>query len=119
MLPQTPSIVYYPLSDPFIFRYHLAYHTIPQVSWGFFIGLLFGAAYYTFVEIIPAKRPDSFLCGFRTAILDHPVVVWCRIRDSWAVWPDGGLEDQYARWRDAMNRKHFVSGRSTADKKLH
>ena len=33
-------------------------------------------------------------------LLDHPIIAWLRIRDGWAIWPDGGREDEWRRWRD-------------------
>jgi dolichyldiphosphatase len=31
--------------------------------------------------------------------LDHPIIVWLQIRDGWAIWEDGGREDEWLRWR--------------------
>ncbi|RPD59023.1 PAP2-domain-containing protein [Lentinus tigrinus ALCF2SS1-7] len=90
-------------------RYYLSYHTIPQVLWGFSIGVIFGSAYYTLVELIPTKRPDSLLGRFRTTLLTNPVCAWFRLRDGWAVWSDAGTDAQYAIWREKWDRQRLAS----------
>lgn len=87
--------------------YHLTYHSARQVLWGVGIGVTFGLVYYAVVEGIPAIRPQSLPGRVRTALLSNPVSTWCRLRDSWAVYPDGGLEAQWLRWKadwDASRR---------------
>lgn len=80
-------------------RFYLSYHTAPQVLWGLGIGIVFGATYYTSVEYIPANYPQSFLGRARAVVLANPVSTWFRIRDGWAVWEDGGMEEQWKQWR--------------------
>ncbi|KAL4243029.1 hypothetical protein ABKN59_011249 [Abortiporus biennis] len=95
-------------------RYHLSYHTAPQVLWGFAIGATFGLTYYTLLEVIPTRLPDSLLGRLRSAFLSGPLCTWFRIHDGWAVWKDGGLDEQYHLWRkewdiyqaDAKKEKH-------------
>lgn len=89
------------------------------MSWGFAIGLLFGITYYTVVEFIPTKWPDSVLAQVRTNFLANPLIIWFRIRDSWVVWPDGGLENQYQNWRIALENKPITKGPLTLVKKVH
>jgi len=36
--------------------------------------------------------------------LNNPMSVWLQIRDGWAVWPDGGREDAWLRWRTEWNK---------------
>ena len=90
-------------------RYYLSYHTIPQVLWGFGIGVMFGSTYYTLVELIPTRRPNSLLGRLRTALLTNSVSTWFRLRDGWAVWPDAGTDAQYATWRAEWDRQRLAS----------
>ncbi|CEH18441.1 Dolichyl pyrophosphate phosphatase and related acid phosphatases [Ceraceosorus bombacis] len=48
-------------------------------------------------SFLPELHPAPPL---RQLILDHPIAVAFRIRDSWTVWLDGGIEQEYGRWRD-------------------
>ncbi|KAE8257674.1 hypothetical protein A4X13_0g2200 [Tilletia indica] len=41
----------------------------------------------------------------RQLLLDHPVAIALRIRDSWTVWEDGGIETDYANWRREWERR--------------
>ncbi|KAJ3527756.1 hypothetical protein NM688_g8086 [Phlebia brevispora] len=84
-------------------RYYLTYHTVPQVVWGFSIGLLFGTVYYIVVELIPLHRPRSLLGRLRRWALTNPVSTWCRVRDGWAVYPDGGTEAHWQEWRKGLD----------------
>jgi dolichyldiphosphatase len=44
--------------------------------------------------------------SIRQSVLDNPLFVAFRIRDSWAVWDDGGMEGEYGLWRSEWeNRK--------------
>ncbi|EIW58559.1 PAP2-domain-containing protein [Trametes versicolor FP-101664 SS1] len=95
-------------------RYYLSYHSIPQVLWGFGIGVAFGTTYYMLVEHIPTRRPNSLLGEFRTALLANPVSTWFRIRDGWLVWPDSGTEAQWLRWREEWNRQRLDAKRRDA-----
>ncbi|KAG8706840.1 hypothetical protein FRC08_000832 [Ceratobasidium sp. 394] len=82
-------------------RYHLTYHTPPQIIWGAVIGVCTGTLHYGVTELWPALRPKSSAARLRSAILDSPIARWARIRDGWTVWPDGGKEDEYELWRKA------------------
>lgn len=46
--------------------------------------------------ILPQLHPSP---PIRQMLLDHPVAIAFRIRDSWAVWRDGGIEGEYGAWR--------------------
>ncbi|KAJ1024713.1 hypothetical protein NDA16_002753 [Ustilago loliicola] len=51
----------------------------------------------TFSDIIlPELHPSP---PIRQILLDHPIAIAFRIRDSWAVWRDGGIEGEYGAWR--------------------
>jgi dolichyldiphosphatase len=52
--------------------------------------------------LIPELHPAPPL---RQLILDHPLAVAFRLRDSWSVWRDGGIEQEYGRWRDEWERR--------------
>ncbi|PWN20073.1 PAP2-domain-containing protein [Microstroma glucosiphilum] len=41
----------------------------------------------------------------RQLILDHPLAVAFRLRDSWTVWLDGGIEGEYEAWRSEWERR--------------
>lgn len=45
----------------------------------------------------------------RQLILDHPLAVACRLRDSWTVWLDGGIEGEYEAWRKEWERRRAPS----------
>ena len=86
-------------------RYHLSYHSVPQILWGMSIGISFGIALYAVTELIPIRRPTSLLGRARSSLLTNPVSVWLRIRDGWATWPDAGWEDQWQRWNREWRRR--------------
>lgn len=46
--------------------------------------------------ILPELHPSP---PVRQILLDHPIAIALRIRDSWAVWRDGGIEGEYGAWR--------------------
>lgn len=46
--------------------------------------------------LMPELHPAPPL---RQLILDHPIAVALRLRDSWTVWLDGGIEGEYEAWR--------------------
>ncbi|SNX86349.1 related to CAX4 - required for full levels of dolichol-linked oligosaccharides [Melanopsichium pennsylvanicum] len=46
--------------------------------------------------ILPELHPAP---PIRQILLDHPIAIAFRIRDSWAVWTDGGIEGEYGAWR--------------------
>lgn len=52
--------------------------------------------------LIPELHPAPPL---RQLILDHPLAVAFRLRDSWSVWRDGGIEQEYGRWREEWERR--------------
>ena len=97
-----------------VYRYFLTYHTAPQVVWGFCIGLLFGAVYYAGVELIPMHYPRSFLGEARAWVLENPVSTWCRVRDGWAVYPDGGTEVHWQDWRRRFDTLRQKQGKRKA-----
>ncbi|TCD69129.1 hypothetical protein EIP91_008605 [Steccherinum ochraceum] len=92
-------------------RYYLTYHTHMQVFWGFSIGVLFGFVYYTLIELVPARYPDSFLGCARSGLLASPFLTFFRIRDGWAVWGDGGLDAQYLKWRETWDVSRSAEAR--------
>jgi dolichyldiphosphatase len=79
-------------------RYHLSYHSVSQILWGVCIGVSFSICFYLVTELIPTRRPNSLFGKVRTYILRNPISQWLRIRDGWAVWQDGGWEDQWQLW---------------------
>ncbi|CAL1698556.1 unnamed protein product [Somion occarium] len=92
-------------------RYHLSYHTAPQVLGGFSVGVLFGLVYYMTLEYIPSRRPTSLPGRLKTGLLAIPIFTWFRVRDSWAIWPDGGLDPQYLRWRAEWDAKRLLQNK--------
>ncbi|KAH7326946.1 PAP2-domain-containing protein [Rhizoctonia solani] len=98
-------------------RYHLTYHTPPQIIWGAIIGVCVGATHYLVTELWPAHSPDSPIAILRAAILNSPIAQWARIRDGWLIWNDGGKEDEYARWQEAWNAQSRTSGLRAAGRK--
>lgn len=46
--------------------------------------------------LLPQLHPSP---PIRQILLDHPIAIAFRIRDSWAVWRDGGIEGEYGAWR--------------------
>ncbi|KAH9967185.1 PAP2-domain-containing protein [Russula dissimulans] len=86
-------------------RYHLSYHSVSQILWGSSIGITFGSSFYLVTELIPARRPNSLFGKAQSSLLTNPISTWLRIRDGWAVWPDGGLEDQWHLWNREWRRR--------------
>lgn len=86
--------------------YHLTYHSARQVLWGVAIGVVFGVVFYTLAEFIPVRHPKSLLGRLRNAVLSNPLSVWFRLRDGWLVYPDGGIEEQWAAWRSRWEVQH-------------
>ncbi|KAM6497166.1 hypothetical protein JOM56_007639 [Amanita muscaria] len=80
-------------------RYYLEYHNEHQILWGLAIGAAVGVALYVFAELVPTRRPLSMLGQFKTFLLINPVSTWFQLRDGWAVWSDGGHEEEWVRWR--------------------
>lgn len=62
--------------------------------------------------VMPELHPSP---PIRQILLDHPIAIAFRIRDSWAVWRDGGIEGEYGAWRrewEATRASLSKSGRS-------
>lgn len=92
-------------TSAYIVRFHLGYHTVDQILWGFGIGLVVGSVYYGITEYIPFFEPQSLPGKIRRWSLNSPVFTWLRIKDGWAVWQDGGHEEEYKRWRKQWDSK--------------
>jgi len=90
-------------------RYHLNYHTLHQIIWGFSIGVILGLSLYTVVELIPRRQPDSFLGKIRVLLLENRVSTWLQIRDGWDIWGDAGREEEWKRWRGEWERRRKES----------
>ncbi|KAA1470209.1 PAP2-domain-containing protein [Dentipellis sp. KUC8613] len=86
-------------------RLHLAYHSPSQVLWGVSLGIGFAVVFYLAAELIPTKRPNSYLGIVRTQLITNPVSTWLRLRDGWLVWPDGGVEEQWLAWRKELDSR--------------
>jgi dolichyldiphosphatase len=71
---------------------------------GLAIGSLFGTLYYTAVELLPALYPLSILGRLRAWLVGNPISTWIRLKDGWAVWADGGYEEEWQRWRKEWER---------------
>lgn len=78
---------------------------MPQIFWGFGIGVVLGTSLYLVCELIPSRRPTSSLGALKAFSLDNPVSTWLRIRDGWEIWPDGGQEVEWQRWREERQRQ--------------
>lgn len=86
-------------------RFHLTYHTPPQILWGAFVGTIFGIMTYSVVELIPTKYPESLLGQLKESLLDSRIAQYIRLRDGWAIWEDGGREDEWQRWKAQWERR--------------
>ncbi|KAI0288436.1 PAP2-domain-containing protein [Russula brevipes] len=86
-------------------RYHLSYHSVSQILWGVAIGVSFGINFYLVAELIPTRRPKTWLGRLRIYLLVNPVSTWLRIRDGWVVWPDSGWEDHWQLWNREWRRQ--------------
>ncbi|CAO1631515.1 unnamed protein product [Sympodiomycopsis kandeliae] len=53
-------------------------------------------------SLMPELHPAP---PIRQLILDHPLAVAFRLRDSWTVWLDGGIEGEYEAWRTEWERR--------------
>jgi len=91
-------------------RYYLECHNPPQVIWGFIIGVALGLTLYIAAELVPTHRPNSSLGKFRRWLVDNPVSVWLQLRDGWAVWGDGGREEEWTRWRQKWESHRWRGG---------
>jgi len=83
----------------------LGYHTVPQIGWGFVVGLAFGTFWYLFTEHLPHSNPQSLVAQLRRYFLRSSLAAWLRIVDKWAVWPDGGHDEQYLTWKALWEMK--------------
>ena len=63
-------------------------------------------------SFVPELHPAPPL---RQIILDHPISVAFRLRDSWTVWRDGGIEGEYGTWRKEWERRREWCSASTAN----
>ncbi|KAF7975473.1 hypothetical protein HWV62_9505 [Athelia sp. TMB] len=86
-------------------RYHLHYHTPFQILCGYLIGVFLGLSLYLVAEYIPRHFPSSFLGQWKRTLLGGQVATWCRLRDGWGVWADGGREVEWARWRGEWEKQ--------------
>ncbi|KAF9073248.1 hypothetical protein BDP27DRAFT_1319098 [Rhodocollybia butyracea] len=86
-------------------RYYLQYHTPYQIFWGYAIGGVCGVVCYGCFELIPSRRPNSILGKFKTFLVSNPVSTWLQIRDGYAVWADGGRENDWRRWKSEWERQ--------------
>jgi len=87
-------------------RFHLTYHTIPQIAWGAGFGVFLGILNYVLCEFIPYHYPNSTLGQLKKLLLTSSLATSFRIRDGWSVWPDGGISHNWRSWRsrwEAMN----------------
>ena len=80
-------------------RFHLSYHSAAQIYAGLSIGLVFGAAYYYLFEVLPRSwRPGGLFASARHFYYTNSVSRALRLRDSWSVWKDGGVDSEYHAW---------------------
>jgi len=60
---------------------------------------------YSVVELIPTKYPESLLGQLKESLLDSRIAQYIRLRDGWAIWEDGGREDEWQRWKAQWERR--------------
>ncbi|KAF8635034.1 hypothetical protein AX15_000572 [Amanita polypyramis BW_CC] len=99
-------------------RYHLGYHNEHQIFWGLAIGAFTGLSVYVLAQLIPTRLPHSPLGQFKVFLLTNPVSTWFQLRDGWGVWPDGGREDEWVRWRirwDQQRKRALSAGKGRRD----
>lgn len=92
-----------------LLRYYLGYHNVNQISWGLGIGAALGVPLYLLSTAIPAWYPLSALGRLKRAILAHPITTWLEVRDGWAIWADGGREEEWRRWRREWEKQQVLS----------
>jgi len=80
-------------------RHFLSYHTSKQVVAGYLFGVVWGLFYHYLVESANKQTMEM-----RRAILDSTFARCWRIRDGWAVYHDGGIEEEYIIWRSLWER---------------
>jgi len=90
-------------------RYYLGYHNAYQILWGLFIGAGLGISLYLLAEVVPDRYPTSVPGRAKIMFLNHPIIAWLRIRDGWAVWEDGGREDEWWIWRAQWEVKKGIA----------
>ncbi|UZJ56617.1 hypothetical protein CBS101457_005937 [Exobasidium rhododendri] len=104
-------------------RYHLSYHTPLQILVGFSVGVAAGLAWNTIVEISLSKPIFGMSAPLREIVLNNPLFVAFRVRDSWAVWDDGGMEGEYGFWKREWERRraedHSQLSRSSTEDSIH
>lgn len=93
------------LTHTYLHRYHLMYHSWQQIFVGFSVGILTGAAYYYVVEMLFDRPLLGMRHSFRETLLDNPIAIALRVRDSWAVWDDAGVEAEYGFWQAEWKRR--------------
>jgi len=86
-------------------RYHLGYHNTNQILWGSGIGAVCGTLLYLLAELIPRHQPHSLLGAIKRWCITNPISAWIRIRDGWAVFPDGGRESEWERWKSLWDKQ--------------
>ncbi|PWN36057.1 uncharacterized protein FA14DRAFT_112716, partial [Meira miltonrushii] len=85
-------------------RYHLSYHTPLQIIVGLSLGMASGLAWYIVCEVIGRKKIFGLKRSPRRILLESPLFVALRIRDTWSVWDDGGIEAEYGLWKTQWDR---------------
>jgi len=70
-----------------------------QVVVGYLFGAVWGVFYYYLIE-----SGNRRTVGFRSTVLDSAFARWWRVRDGWAVYHDGGIEEEYIIWRSLWER---------------
>lgn len=81
------------------------YHSWQQIFVGFSVGIATGLAYYYIVEVLFSRPIFGIGVSLRRAMLDSPILIALRVRDSWAVWDDAGVEAEYGFWREKWERR--------------
>jgi len=72
------------------------------------IGAALGPFLYICAELIPRRRPASVLGSVKRGLLTNFVSTWLQIRDGWALWPDGGRESEWMRWRKEWEERQTL-----------
>ncbi|THV02494.1 PAP2-domain-containing protein [Dendrothele bispora CBS 962.96] len=98
-------------------RYYLKYHSPHQIFWGFGIGVVCGSGLYITTEVVPRRWPNSALGRLKSALISNPISTWLQIRDGWAIWPDGGREGEWLRWKNEWD-KLYGQANTTATRKM-
>jgi len=93
-------------------RYYLGYHNVNQILWGIGIGAALGVSVYIMAELIPQRQPTSLLGNIKRGLLSNPLCTWLQIRDGWAIWSDGGREDEWRRWKIEWEKQWAAQKRS-------